>query len=226
MVETDVETDIQKQILRSLRDFYPIRVDDVVLVAAVRKAIADAMPEQIAVDITMLRGLGLIEESMAKTPFGEGETRRLRITAIGIERLQAIEEREPKGMVSPTEVEARLVETYDRIKSDMEAMRQSFEANQKIMEAETARVRGQIAEHDEIIRTYFVRIIETFGVFVGIFAVVVVILSNGNTAVSTINDPVVYIGFWVGIALTVVFVIMSLLLGIRYLVLTPPKPRK
>lgn len=83
---------------------------------------------------------------------------------------------EEKGPLAPgvsaKEIEARLVEIYDRIKVDMESMRQNLENSQKALEKEMAAVRSSIADHDQVIRTYFVRVVETFGVFVGIFAVV------------------------------------------------------
>jgi hypothetical protein len=61
--ELYISTAIQKQILRGLREFYPIKVDEIVLVAAVQKQIKDASTEQIAGDIRDLRDKGLIKES-------------------------------------------------------------------------------------------------------------------------------------------------------------------
>jgi ABC-type dipeptide/oligopeptide/nickel transport system ATPase component len=69
--EKGADTEIQKQILKSLREFYPIKVDDIVLIAAVQKVIKDAMVDQITKDIVVLRDGGLVEETIIKAPFGK-----------------------------------------------------------------------------------------------------------------------------------------------------------
>lgn len=221
------DTEIQKQVLKSLREFYPIKVDDIVLIAAVQKVIRDASVDQISRDIVVLRDSGLVEETIIKAPFGKTETRRLKITSTGIERLQGLEEKEVKGVISAKEIESRLIETYDRIKGDLETMRQNLEASQKTLEGDMAEMRKRIADHDQVIRTYFVRVIETFGVFVGIFAVVVVSMqagiANAATAIEQGGDASMFFLYIMGIALTVAVVILSLLYGIRRLVLIPPK---
>lgn len=227
MVGQGLDSEIQKQILKSLREFYPIKVDDIVLMAAVQKVIRDATVEQITKDLGLLRDSGLVEETIIKAPFGKTETKRLKITSAGIERLQGFEEKEVKGVVSAKEIESRLIETYDRIKGDLENMRQNLESSQKALEGEMNQMRKQIADHDSVIRTYFVRVIETFGVFVGIFAVVVVSMqagiNNAATAIQQGGDASLFFLFIIGIALTVAVVILSLLYGIRRLVLIPPK---
>jgi|GEM_PF-1524480 len=225
--EKGADTEIQKQILKSLREFYPIKVDDIVLIAAVQKVIKDASVDQISKDIVVLRDSGLVEETIIKAPFGKTETKRLKITSTGIERLQGLEEKEVKGVVSAKEIESRLIETYDRIKGDLETMRQNLEASQKALEGEMNGVRTRIADHDQVIRTYFVRVIETFGVFVGIFAVVVVSMqasiSGAIAAISANADPLMFFLAMGGIALTLGVVIIAMLYGIRKLVLIPPK---
>lgn len=227
MGEKGADTEIQKQILKSLREFYPIKVDDIVLIAAVQKVIKDASVDQITKDIMVLRDNGLVEETIIKAPFGKTETKRLKITSTGIERLQGLEEKEVKGVVSAKEIESRLIETYDRIKGDLEAMRQNLEASQKALEGEMNEMRKKIADHDQVIRTYFVRVIETFGVFVGIFAVVVVSMqasiSGAIEAISTTGNPLSFFLAMAGIALTLGVVIIAMLYGIRKLVLIPPK---
>lgn len=227
MGEKGADTEIQKQILKSLREFYPIKVDDIVLIAAVQKIIKDATVDQITKDIVVLRDSGLVEETIIKAPFGKTETKRLKITSTGIERLQGLEEKEVKGVVSAKEIESRLIETYDRIKGDLETMRQNIEASQKAMEGEMNEARKRIADHDQVIRTYFVRVIETFGVFVGIFAVVVVSMqasiSGAIEAISATGNPLSFFLAMSGIALTLGVVIIAMLYGIRKLVLIPPK---
>jgi hypothetical protein len=225
--EKGADTEIQKQILKSLREFYPIKVDDIVLIAAVQKVIKEASVDQITKDIVVLRDSGLVEETIIKAPFGKTETKRLKITSTGIERLQGFEEMEVKGVVSAKEIESRLIETYDRIKGDLETMRQNLEASQKALEGEMAEMRKRIADHDQVIRTYFVRVIETFGVFVGIFAVVVVSMqasiSGAIAAISETGNPLSFFLAMAGIALTLGVVIIAMLYGIRKLVLIPPK---
>ena len=163
-----------------------------------------------------------------KTPFGKAENFRYKITGQGIEHLQELEDRGVKAeIVPPKEIQSRLVETYDRIKSDMEEMRQSLETSQKALDEEMGAMRKQIADHDNVIRTYFVRVIETFGVFVGIFAVVVVaMISSINAAASAASDKIVFaIVILVAIPIILVTVIVTLLFAIRELVLKMPKTK-
>jgi hypothetical protein len=178
--------------------------------------------------IGILKEKGWVEESVVKAPFGKTETIRLKITSTGIEYLQSLEEKEIKIEAIPAEkIETRLVETYDRIKSDMEGMRQGLETSQKTLELEMTEMRKRIADHDQVIRTYFVRVIETFGVFVGIFAVVVVVMLNfgqnipGSEDWSTDIARSVLIMF--GVPIVVTIAILAMLWGIRKLVLTAPK---
>lgn len=219
-------TAVQKQILRSLREFYPIKVDEIVLVASVQKQMAEATTEQIARDLRELRDKGLVEEAAIRTPFGKTDTYRFKISPAGIEYLQSLEEKGPAAPgVSAKEIESRLVETYDRIKADMEAMRQNLETSQKTLEGDMAKMRSSIADHDQVIRTYFVRVIETFGVFVGIFAVVVVaIISTINVAeLGSAQAMEFSIIILVALPIILVVVIVTLLYAIRELVLKMPR---
>jgi hypothetical protein len=216
-------TEIQKQILKSLREFYPIKVDDIVLIAAVQKNVKEASVEQINKDIGLMKEKGWIEETIVKAPFGKAETYRYKITSAGIEHLQALEEKEVAVAVPAKEIESRLVETYDRIKSDMEDMRHNIEASQKALEKDMSSVRNQIADHDQVIRTYFVRVIETFGVFVGIFAVVVVILGNIGTAALKDATTTNIIAMLVIVPLIVCGVVLMMLFGIKKMILERPK---
>lgn len=218
-----LDTDIQKQILRSLREFYPIKVDEIVLITAVQKNVKDASIELITKCIGVLKEKGWVEESVVKAPFGKTETIRLKITSTGIEFLQSLEEKEIKIEAIPAEkIETRLVETYDRIKSDMEEMKQGLETSQKTLELEMTEMRKRIADHDQVIRTYFVRVIETFGVFVGIFAVVVVIIGDISSTLVGAGPELVAI-IMIGVPITVVLAILAMLWGIKRLVLTAPK---
>lgn len=218
-----LDAEIQKQILRSLRDFYPIKVDEIVLITAVQKSVKEASIDLITKCIGILKEKGWIEESVVKAPFGKTETIRLKITSAGIEYLQSLEEREVKVEAIPAkEIESRLVETYDRIKSDMEDMKQGLETSQRTLETDMAEMRKRIADHDQVIKTYFVRVIETFGVFVGIFAVVVVIMGGIPDTLANAGPELIAL-VMIGVPITVVLAILTMLWGIKRLVLTAPK---
>lgn len=218
-----MDAEIQKQILRSLRDFYPIKVDEIVLITAVQKSVKEANIDLITKCIGILKEKGWIEESIVKAPFGKTETIRLKITSAGIEYLQSLEEKEVKVEAIPAkEIESRLVETYDRIKSDMEEMKQGLETSQRTLETDMAEMRKRIADHDQVIKTYFVRVIETFGVFVGIFAVVVVIMGGIPDTLANAGPELIAL-VMIGVPITVVLAILTMLWGIKRLVLTAPK---
>jgi hypothetical protein len=216
------EQDLEKQILRHLREFYPVKVDEIVLIATVQKESRDTNIETVGKAIRGLRDRGLVEETVVKAPFDKAETFRFKITSQGIGFLQKMEEAGVVAGISPKEIEARLVETYDRIKADMEVMRQNLETSQKTLESEMAGMRARIADHDQVIRTYFVRVIETFGVFVGIFAVVVVMMISSLIGLTQMRDPtqILFIVVWVPVSL--ILMILAMLLGIKHLVLKTP----
>jgi DNA-binding PadR family transcriptional regulator len=224
MVEK-VTSGVSLQLLRNLREFYPIKVDEIVLISAVQKVLKDVTVDQIVRDIQTLKDQGYVEVSSVKTPFGKAENFRYKITGQGIEHLQALEDKGVRtDVIPPKEIESRLVETYDRIKSDLEEMRQSLEASQKALDEEMQDMRKQIGDHDQVIRTYFIRVIETFGVFVGIFAVVVVVMGQGlGTALSNTKDINTQLFVLTGVSAALTIVILVLLLGIKYLILLPGK---
>ena len=106
----------------------------------------------------------------------------------------------------------------------MEEMRQSLETSQKALDEEMEDMRKQIGDHDQVIRTYFIRVIETFGVFVGIFAVVVVVMSGMGDAITTPNITFgTQLMILLGIPAALTIVIIVLLLGIKYLILVPDR---
>lgn len=223
-----LDSEVQKQILKNLREFYPIKVDEIVLTTAVQKNIKDASIELINRCIGVMKEKGWIEESVVKAPFGKTETIRLKITSAGIEYLHSLEEKEVKLEPIPVEkIEARLVETYDRIKSDMEEMKHGLENSQRALESEMSEMRKKIVDHDQVIKTYFVRVIETFGVFVGIFAVVVVVMLNFGQNTPSGEEMGADLGgsllVMFGVPIVVMISILVMLWGIRKLVLTPPR---
>jgi DNA-binding PadR family transcriptional regulator len=216
---------VRLQLLRNLREFYPIKVDEIVLISAVQKVLKEVSVDNIVQEIQALKEQGYVEVSSVKTPFGKAENFRYKITGQGIEHLQSLEEKGVKTeVIPPKEIESRLVETYDRIKSDMEEMRLSLETSQKTLDKQMEDMRKQIGDHDQVIKTYFIRVIETFGVFVGLFAVVVVVMGQGlGTAMGgakTLNDQLVVL---VSVTTSLTIVILVLLLGIRTLILKPDK---
>ncbi len=223
MVTVNNESNVKMQILRSLREFYPIKVDEIVLISSVQKALKDVTIDRVSQEIKELKTKGLIEESVIKAPFGKTETYRYKITSDGIDFLQSLEESGAKREgVSAREIETRLIETYDRIKSDMEEMRHGIETSQKTLDSEMKEMRQRIQDHDQVIRTYFLRVIETFGVFVSIFAIVVVLILTIGMSLkdgSTIGD------YWL-IMLSVPVAIMAYVLvmiwGIKRFILVDP----
>lgn len=213
------DVDVQMQILRSLREFYPIKVDEIVLISSVQKVLKDVPIDLVTQSIKVLKESGWIEEAVIKAPFGKTETYRFKITSDGIDHLQSLEESTTKkAIVSAKEVESRLVETYDRIRTDMEDMRQGIENGQRSLEGEMEEMRKRIADHDQVIKTYFLRVIELFGVFVSIFAVVVVlILTLGLGAKEAGTDAYLYLMISVPICVIVYVVVM--LVGIKRFIL-------
>jgi hypothetical protein len=207
------------QVLKSLREFYPIKVDEIVLISSVQKVLKDVIIDQVTQSVKVLKDNGWIEEAVIKAPFGKTETYRFKITSDGIDHLQSLEESTAKKtIVSAKEVESRLVETYDRIKTDMEEMRTGIENGQRSLEGEMTEMRKRIADHDQVIRTYFLRVIETFGVFVSIFAVVVVlILTLGMGAQQATTSTYLYL--MISVPVCVVIYVVVMLWGIKKFVL-------
>jgi hypothetical protein len=213
------DTDVQMQVLRSLREFYPIKVDEIVLISSVQKVLKEISIDQVTQAIKVLKDNAWIEETVIKAPFGKTETYRFKITSDGIDKLQSLEEKTTKkDVVSAREIELRLVETYDRIKSDMEEMRQGIETGQKTMETDMEEMRKRITEHDLVIRTYFLRVIETFGVFVSIFAIVVILILTIGMSLNLSNVS----NYWIlliAVPISVMMYVVVMLWGIKKFIL-------
>jgi hypothetical protein len=219
----DGENNVKMQILRSLREFYPIKVDEIVLISSVQKALKDVTIDRVSQEIKELKSKGLIEESVIKAPFGKTETYRYKITSDGIDYLQSLEERGAKREgVSAREIETRLIETYDRIQSDMEEMKQGIESSQKTLDSEMKEMRQRIMDHDQVIRTYFLRVIETFGVFVSIFAIVVVLILTIGLSLqhnASVED------YWIiilSVPLSIMVYVLVMIWGIKRFILVDP----
>lgn len=213
------DTDVQMQVLRSLREFYPIKVDEIVLISSVQKVLKEISIDQVTQAIKVLKENTWIEETVIKAPFGKTETYRFKITSDGIDKLQSLEEKTTKkDVVSAREIELRLIDTYDRIKSDMEEMRQGIEIGQKTLETDMEEMRKRIIEHDQVIRTYFLRVIETFGVFVSIFAIVVVLILTIGMSLNLSNAG----NYWillVAVPISVMLYVVVMLWGIKKFIL-------
>lgn len=207
------------KVLRTLREIYPAKVEELVLISAVQKELSASI-EQIDAEMMIGKAKGFLEE------FGgaDEEGRWFKITSRGIERLQELE------LVATTtdlgklmEMERRLVETYDRIHHDMSVMQGQLDRRTEAMTANMEAMGKRIGDHDQVIRTYFIRVIETFGVFVGIFAIVVVMILNNPQEVMAEEDSFTRIILVLGVPITVVVSVLIMLLGIRYLILEPSK---
>ena len=205
------------KVLRTLREIYPAKVEELVLISAVQKEMSASI-EQIDAELNIGKAKGFLEE------FGETdmEGRWFKITSRGIERLQELE------LVATTadlgklmEMERRLVETYDRIQTDMSKMRSELDERTESMNSEMEGMSKRIGDHDQVIRTYFIRVIETFGVFVGIFAIVVIMVLTRYDAVVNVKDPSTAAILVIGTPAVVVVSILIMLLGIKYLILLP-----
>lgn len=73
------------QVLRSLREFYPIKVDEIVLISSVQKVLKEISIDQVTQAIKVLKENTWIEETVIKAPFGKTETYRFKITSDGID---------------------------------------------------------------------------------------------------------------------------------------------
>ncbi len=126
------EIEIKEQILRCLRDFYPVKADEVVVVSAVQRSSSGGSVEQISGYIRSLRDHGWIEELVLKAPSGGTQTSRFKITPSGIEHLRSVERRGIRDLsIALTEIKDQLVAICDEIKADMEGMRQDLERSTK-----------------------------------------------------------------------------------------------
>jgi hypothetical protein len=222
MMNETARAQLQKDILKKLREYYPIKVDENVLIKSVEDVNKEAGIEDIMREINELTEKGYIEKAVVTPPFMKTEIVRLKITSSGIEKLQSFEVKEVKvDTVMVRELETRLVGTYDKIKADMEEVRVGLETSQKSLEKDMTEMHKTIADHDQVIRTYFVRVIETFGVFVGIFAIVVVMMLSVVPSLATVSLERAAI-YLIGVPLSLVVVILLMLYGIKKLILSSP----
>ncbi|MHC1680295.1 MAG: hypothetical protein AB9860_03470 [Methanomassiliicoccales archaeon] len=205
--------------LRTLREIYPAKVEELVLIAAVQKELTASI-EQIDAELMVGKAKGFLEE------YGDTDTegRWFKITSRGIERLQELElVATSTDLGKLMEMERRLVETYDRIQADMSKMRSELDERTEAMNSEMEGMSKRIGDHDQVIRTYFIRVIETFGVFVGIFAIVVVMMLTRFDKAVEVDDPAAAAILVIGTPAVVVVAILIMLMGIKYLILLPDR---
>lgn len=147
--------ELKEQVLRHLREHYPIKVDEAVLISAIHASNKGASHDQISECIKSLKDEGLIEESFIKVPFGKMDTYRFKITPSGIENLQL---RAGGGIRSPSatlvEIESRLADTYNCIKTDMEVKNKQLEESIKGLSDKIADLSKELAEVKGIVDSY------------------------------------------------------------------------
>ncbi|MBI0581986.1 MAG: winged helix-turn-helix transcriptional regulator [Methanomassiliicoccales archaeon] len=122
MAKAPTDLEIKKQILLSLSEFYPLKVDEVVLLSAVRRSDAGGSADQISKNIQSLVGEGRVEESKVEAFFGNKETYRFRITSEGIESLRSLYSDKKSLSILQADIESRIADTYELLKTDMKDM--------------------------------------------------------------------------------------------------------
>lgn len=212
------ETDPKLLLLRALRKAYPAKLDAQQLLSSI--SLAEKMDKEVLrTALESLREEQLVEESPGKV----GGSPRVNLSHSGMERLH---ETDPKDeqyeIISPREIESKLISTYDSMKAEMEILKQNLENSQKTLDVEMSGLRKGITDHDQFLRTYFVRIIESISTFIGIFGIVVVMMVGSLEGhLGAVEDPTVLILFVIGLPLLLILSIMPTLYLIKHNVLEP-----
>jgi DNA-binding IscR family transcriptional regulator len=209
-------------ILRQLRHSYPARVAEADLLRTVAQSEKVGL-ESLRPTLTRLMEEGLVQSSKD----GAGVT-RLVVSSKGISMLEGLEPlTEGSGTISPWEMESKLIATYDSMKTDMEALKKNLERSQKEFEKDVSEIRKSIADHDQFLRTYFVRIIESISVFIGVFGIVVVMMvstlqgSLGGSSTTSMHDLKIFV---IMLPLLLVLTIIPTLYLIKKVILQPNRP--
>lgn len=161
---------------------HPLRSSEEELLDVLRSAGQGA--ENAPAIITKMLDDGLLERLK---PSASGASSLL-MTEKGREYLRAKGIDPAQECITPREIESRLISTYDQMKADMETVRQNLEQNHKTLEEEMDGIRKSMGEHDQFVRTYMVRIVESISMFIGIFAIVVVMMVNVLKDMTKIDD--------------------------------------
>jgi DNA-binding PadR family transcriptional regulator len=206
-------------LLKQLRQSYPARVRESELLKTV------AQSEMVSVDTIRPALKTLVEQNLVVVTRDEAGEERVTIAQSGIDMLEGLEPSQGEvATISPWEMESKLIATYDSMKTDMEALKKNLERNQQVFGKEMGELRKSIADHDQFLRTYFVRIMESISVFIGIFGIVVVMM------VTTLN-PILHKAsladlrmFVVMLPLLLVLTIIPTLYIIKRVILEPRRP--
>lgn len=211
------ESDIRQALLRYLRQVYPARMDPKDVISNVASA-GNFDNIEVCRVLDRLRTEGLVEETLYNS--GAADSRRVQINQAGLGILQAEDQTGGSAeVISPREIESKLISTYDNMKTDMEELRRNLNSTQKELGKVMGELHASISDHDQFLKTYFVRIMESISVFIGIFGIVVVImvssLSGHIREYFTYNEFVVFI--IVLPVLLIITIVPTLLLIKRYI---------
>jgi hypothetical protein len=223
----------RQALLAALRSFHPAKVDDKALFSALQRQRHETTPELYESGVEALVSEGLVEASIVRMPFEQGEVRRLSLTAAGLEAAKPLESA-GDDLISPSEMEARLVSSYDSMKRDVEAIKSRLGEQQKALEKEMADTRKSIAEHDQFLKTYFVRIVETIGVFMGIFGIVVVMMISAlmqkrpgsDLPYLVVSDQAQAVLFVFGLPTAICVTMLVIMWIVKRRIIHPPELRK
>jgi hypothetical protein len=213
------EIDIGLALLRHLRQSYPARVGEDDLIRGV------AQNEKVSVEVVRPSLKKLVEQKLVIATIDEAGEERVWIAQSGIDMLDGLEPSIGEAKtISPWEMESKLIATYDSMKTDMEALKKNLERNQRDFEKEMGELRKSISDHDQFLRTYFVRIMESISVFIGIFGIVVVMMVNNLDESLRGTDMKDLMMFIVMLPLLLVVTVIPTLYIIKKIILEPKRP--
>jgi DNA-binding PadR family transcriptional regulator len=175
MMSDDPNPELMTRILCHLERFSPIKVDEQELVEQISTN-EKVEPSVCVEELERLVADGYIAVLEVQPPFEKQIKRRFSLTEKGKEWLDQHPSKSSTECISPREIESRLISTYDSMKGEMESIRRNLEKTQRTLEVEMGGMRKSMTEHDQFLRTYMIRIIESIGMFIGIFGIVVVIM--------------------------------------------------
>jgi hypothetical protein len=214
--------------MKDLRDLVLCHLNKVHPAKESEKAVIDAMVgqtgksrEEVLTTLESLRSAGLVEQFTVQPTFQSESERQYTITQKGREANQPKGDDPGQECISPREIESRLISNYDRMKGDMEVIRQNLEKDQKTLETEMSDIRKSMADHDQFVKTYMVRIVESISMFIGIFAIVVVMMVNVLKDLSSIPDKTMLLLFVISLPILLIVTIIPGLWLIRKLILEP-----
>jgi len=205
--------DIKQQILRYLQESYPVKEDRNSIIKEIRNYYPNIMDEQISTFIQQLHNENSIEGGII-----DDETNpKFKITSHGINQLQIQEK------PSPEKITSQFYFTYDNIERELDSFVTSFETSRKKITLDMEEMRDQINTHEREIQTHYIRIIETFGVFVGIFAVVVIMMISSINSITRCDNVGLMVFFILWVPASLILVVFAMLKFIGELVVEKPQ---